>query len=151
MATAAHMRTPMHLWIVGILSLLWGGFGGFDYIKTRMRDTEYLANMMPTVDPNAFLAWIDGFPLFAQFGWGLGVWSGLAGAVLLLLRNRWAVWAFALSLAGAVLGLGYQLALAPPLAGAEGPMFTIMPYVIIIVALAQFAYARAAEKKGLLH
>ena len=42
-------------------------------------------------------------------------------------------------------------ALAPPLAGAEGPMFTIMPYVIIVVALAQFSYARAVEKKGLLH
>ena len=148
MASVAYMRTPIHLWVVGLLSLLWGGFGAFDYIKTRMRDTQYLAEMMPTVDPDTFLAWIDGFPIWAQFGWGLGVWSGLAGAVLLLLRNRWAVWAFVLSLAGALLGLGYQLAFAQPLPGAEGPMFTVMPYVIIVVALAQFGYARAMEKKG---
>lgn len=151
MATIVPRRTPIHLWIVGILSLVWAGFGCFDYIKTRMQDAQYLAEMMPTVDPAAFLAWIDGFPLWAQFGWGLGVWSGLAGTVLLLLRNRWTVWGFGLSLVGAVLGLGYQIALAPPLTGAEGPMFTVMPYVIILVALGQFAYARVLEKQGVLH
>ena len=147
---AVDARTPAHLWIVGMLALLWGCFGGYDYTMTRMRNTEYLAEMMPTVDPNATLAWIDAFPLWAQFGWGLGVWGGLLGAVLLLLRNRWAVWAMGLSLLGALLGLGYQIAAAPPLPGAEGPMVELMPYVIILVALGLFLYARAMEKKGVL-
>ncbi len=142
--------TPTHLWIVGILSLLWSGFGGYDYLMTRMRDTDYLAKMMPTVDPDATLAWVDSFPIWAQFGWGLGVWGGLAGSVLLLLRSRWAVWAFALSLVGAILGLGYQIALAPPLPGAEGAMFEVMPFVIIAIAVALYFYARAMEKKGVL-
>jgi hypothetical protein len=75
---------------------------------------------------------------------------GFLGSVLLLLRSRWAVWAFGLSLVGAVLGLGYQIALAPPLAGAEGLMFTVMPYVIILIALALFLYARAQAAKGVL-
>jgi hypothetical protein len=143
-------RAPAHLWIVGILSLLWNGFGAFDYTMTRMRNTDYLASAMPGVDPNATLAWIDAFPIYAQIGWALGVWLGLLGSVLLLLRSRWAVWSYGLSLVGAVLGLGYQVALAPPLAGAEGAMFTLMPYVIILVALGLFLYARAMEKKGLL-
>ncbi len=142
--------TPTHLWIVGILSLLWSGFGCYDYLMTRMRDTDYLAKMMPTADPNAILAWVDSFPIWAQFGWGLGVWGGLAGSVLLLLRSRWAVWAFALSLVGAILGLGYQIALAPPLPGAEGAMFEVMPFVIILIAVALYFYARAMEKKGVL-
>ena len=150
MATTAHSRAPIHLWIIGGIAALWGAFGGYDYIMTRMRDTEYLGEMMPGVDPNAFLDWIDGFPIWADFGWGLGVWGGLIGAILLLMRNRYAVWAMGLSLVGAVLGLGYQIALAPPLAGAEGPMFEVMPYVIILVALALFLYARAMEKKGVL-
>jgi hypothetical protein len=143
-------RAPAHLWIVGILSLLWNGFGAFDYTMTRMRNTDYLASAMPGVDPNATLAWIDAFPIYAQIGWALGVWLGLLGSVLLLLRSRWAVWSYGLSLVGAVLGLGYQVALAPPLAGAEGAMFTLMPYVIILVALGLFLYARAMERKGLL-
>ena len=151
MATAVESRAaPVHLWIVGILSLLWSGFGCFDYVKTRMRDTDYLASMMPTVDPNALLAWIDAFPLWAQIGWGLGVWMGLIGSVLLLVRNRNAVPFFALSLLGAILGLGYQAVAAPPLAGAEGPMVTIMPWVIIGVAVALFLYARAQRASGVL-
>ena len=150
MATSAQARTPVHLWIVGVLSLLWGGFGAYDYLMTRMRNTDYIASAMPGVDPNAALAWVDGFPLYAQIGWGLGVWMGLAGAVLLLMRHRWSVWAYGLSFVGAILGLGYQIALAPPLPGAEGFMVTGMPYVIIAVAAAFFVYARAMVAKGVL-
>jgi hypothetical protein len=150
MATTAQARTPVHLWIVGTLSLLWSCFGGYDYIMTRMRDTDYLAAAMPGVDPNATLAWIDSFPIYAQIGWGLGVWMGLLAAVLLLLRNRWAVWSYGLSLVGALLGLGYQILLAPPLPGADRPIDKAMPFVIILVALGLFLYARAMEKKGVL-
>ena len=147
---ATQLRTPVHLWIVGVLALLWNAIGAFDYLMTRMRNTDYLASMMPTVDPNAMLAWIDGFPIWASFGWGLGVWGGVAGSILLLMRSRWAVPVFAASLLGAVMGLGYQIVAAPPLAGAEGVVNDVMPYVIIGVALAQFLYARAMKAKGVL-
>jgi len=141
---------PMHLWIVGGLVLLWNGFGCYDYLMTRMRNTDYLAGMMPNVDPEDTLAWVDSFPVWAQFGWGLGVWLGLAGGVLLLLRHRWAVWAFGLSFVGAILGLGYQIVAAPPLPGAEGPLFQIMPIVIILIAGALLLYARRQAAKGVL-
>jgi hypothetical protein len=150
MATTAQARTPVHLWIVGVLSLLWSCFGCYDYTMTRLRDTNYIAKAMPGVDPNAALAWVDAMPLYAQIGWGLGVWLALAGSIFLLLRNRWAVWSYGLSFVGAVLSLGYQIALAPPLPGAEGLMFTIMPYVIIAVAAFLLWYAWTAEKKGVL-
>ena len=143
-------RVPAHLWIVGILSLLWNAFGAYDYVMTRMRNLDYLAGMMPDVDPNATLAWVDAFPIWAQFGWGLGVWMGLLGSILLLLRSRWAVWSLALSLVGAILGLVYQIVAAPPLPGAEGMMFEVMPFVIILVALGLYLYARAQEKKAVL-
>lgn len=142
--------TPVHLWIVGVLALLWNGFGCYDYLMTRMRDTDYLEKMMPTVDPNATLAWVDSFPIWAQFGWGLGVWAGLAGSVLLLLRHRWAVLVMGLSVVGAVLGLGYQIVAAPPLPGAEGLGFQIVPFVIILIAVALFLYARAMRQNGVL-
>jgi hypothetical protein len=143
-------KTPMHLWIVGGLATLWNALGCFDYTMTRMRNTDYLASAMPSVDPNAMLAWIDGFPLYAQFGWGLGVWGGLIGSVLLLMRSRWAVWAYALSLLGAILSLGYQIVAAPPLAGAEGMMNAVMPYVIIGVAVALLYYSNRQKQAGVL-
>jgi hypothetical protein len=151
MQQAVSARTPAHLWIVGILSLLWNGFGAYDYLMTRTHNMEYLKTAMPGVDPEAGLAWVEAMPFYAQFGWGLGVWMGLLGSVLLLMRSRWAVWSFGLSLVGAVLGLGYQLALAPPMPGAQDSLFMkVMPAVIILIAFALFLYARAMEKKDVL-
>jgi hypothetical protein len=148
MQQAVTARTPMHLWIVGFLSLLWNGLGSTDYLLTRMRNTDYLQAVMPDVDPQAMLAYVDGFPIWASIGWGLGVWLGLAGSVLLLMRSRHAVLAFGLSLIGAVVGLGYQL--ANPMSGVTGFMASGVPIVIIAIALALFLYARAIEKKGVL-
>lgn len=150
MQQAVSARAPVHLWIVGILSLLWSCFGAYDYIMTRLRDTDYIQAAMPGVDPNAALAWVDSMPLYAQVGWGLGVWLGLLGAILLLLRSRWAVWSFGISLVGAVLSLGYQIALAPPMPGPVSAMLKFMPFVIILICVLLFLYARAQAAKGVL-
>ena len=144
-------KAPIHLWIVGALALLWNAFGCYDYLMTRMRNEDYFRSMAPDVDPQAMLAWVDSFPIYAQFGWGLGVWFGLAGSILLLMRHRWAVPALAISLVGAVLGLGYQILAAPPAPPPmnEGPM-TMMPWVIIAIAAGLYYYARRQKQAGLL-
>ena len=150
MQDAVRARTPVHLWIVGALALLWNGFGCYDYLMIRMRNTDYLREMNAAVDPQAALAWVDQFPIWAQFAWGLGVWGGLLGAVLLLMRSRWAVLATGLSLFGAVVGIGYQALAAPELPGMTGGMAAIMHAMVIGVALALFVYARAMRTKGVL-
>ncbi|QDP19290.1 hypothetical protein [Sphingomonas xanthus] len=146
-----HSKTPVHLWIVGGLALLWNAFGCLDYVMTKTRNLDYLQSMAPDADPAAMLAWVDGFPVYAQFGWGLGVWLGLAGAVLLLARHRWAVPALALSAVGAIIGLGYQIffAPAPPAPMDEGAM-TLMPWVIILISIALYAYAHRQRRAGVL-
>jgi hypothetical protein len=150
MQQAVSARAPAHLWAVGILALLWNAIGCYDYTMTRMRDVEYFEHMMPGTDANAVLAYIDSFPIWAQSGWALGVWGGLVGAALLLLRHRLAVWAFAVSLIGAVLGLGYQI-LNPggPAAMHEGAG-AVIPYVIIAIAAFLFWYSSSMARKGVI-
>ncbi|MFL6735143.1 MAG: hypothetical protein ACJ8EY_10665 [Sphingomicrobium sp.] len=144
-------RTPTSLWIVGALAVLWNAYGAYDYLMTRMRNVEYLRSAMPSVDPQAMLDYVDAMPIFAQFGWGLGVWMGLAGALLLLARSRFAVHAFALSLLGIVLSIGYSLTLAPPPpAGADEGIGKFMPYVVIVVGIALLVFARSMQRKGAL-
>jgi hypothetical protein len=150
MATTAQGRTPVHLWIVGILALIWNGIGCYDYVMTRMRDTHYLESMMPGTDPNEVLAYIDSFPVWAQSGWAFGVWGGLIGAILLLMRSRYAVWAFVLSLDGAVLGLGYQIANPGGPAAMHEGAGAAMPYIIIAIAAFLAWYSWNAQKKGVL-
>ena len=75
---------------------------------------------------------------------------GLAGSILLLMRHRLAVAAFALSLAGAVIGIGYQLMRPADIADMHQGFNAAVPYVIIAVALALFLYARSLRARGLL-
>ena len=90
---ALSARTPAHLWIVGALSLLWNGFGAYDYLMTRLHNMDYLASMGG--NPQQMLDYVEGLPMYAQVGWGLGVWGSLLGSVLLLMRSRYSVLAFA--------------------------------------------------------
>jgi len=143
-------RTPAHLWVVGILSLLWNLFGGYDYLMTRLHNADYVKSSMPGTDPATVFAYIDGMPMIAQIGWGLGVWCALLGSVLLLLRSRWAMWAFAISLVGMALSFG-TMAMGPPMPGSEqAGMMKYMPVVIVLLGLAQFYYAWRQQKSGVL-
>src|SRR3954447_5055151 len=146
MATTAEGRTPTHLWIVGILALLWNAFGCFDYFMTQTGNQAYLSNM-----PADAVAYTNALPAWLTAFWALGVWGGLAGAVLLLMRSRYSVWAFGVSLIGAVVGLGYQMFMTQMPASMTDGMMGMIPWVIIAIAAFQLWYARGAEKKGLLH
>lgn len=145
MQHAATARAPAHLWIVGILSLLWNAFGCYDYFMTQTANQAYLANFPADAITytNALPAWLTAF-------WALGVWGGLAGSVLLLIRSRYAVWAFALSAIGAVVGIGYQLFMTQMPASMKEGMMGAIPYAVIVIALFLLWYSRGEEKKGVL-
>jgi hypothetical protein len=138
-------RTPAHLWIVGILSLLWSGFGCLDYTLTNLKNPAWLAKM-----PADQIAYMNSLPAWQTGTWALGVWGALAGSILLLMRSRYAVWAYAVSAFGAVVGLGYQIfMLERPASMTDGAM-KVIPWVIIVIALFLLWYAWSMEKKGVL-
>jgi len=145
MATNAETRAPAHLWIVGVLALLWNGFGCFDYLMTNLKNQTYLTQF--SADQ---LAYMDSLPTWLTGSWALGVWGGLAGSILLLMRSRYSVWVLGLSFVGAVVGLGYQMFMTDmPASMKEGAM-GVIPWVIILIAAFLLWYSWSAEKKGLL-
>ena len=40
-------KTPIHLWIVSILAVLWNAMGAFDYIATQYRLESYMSQFTP--------------------------------------------------------------------------------------------------------
>ena len=44
---AAGTRAPWHLWVVGIISLLWNAMGAFDYLMSQTRNEQYMAAFTP--------------------------------------------------------------------------------------------------------
>ncbi|OZA60779.1 MAG: hypothetical protein B7X78_07865, partial [Sphingomonadales bacterium 39-62-4] len=88
---------PAHLWAVGVISLLWNSFGCFDYAQTKLDPVGYMISMGMG---EAEIAYTQAMPAWLSVFWALGVWGSLAGSILLLLRSRHAVTAFAVSLVG---------------------------------------------------
>lgn len=149
--TPAGSRTPWHLWVVGLLSLLWNAFGGYDYTMTQLRDPAYFERMsgqmgMSPAEMNAFF---DTFPAWASALWAIGVWGSVAGSILLLLRSRHAATAFLVSLAGAVLSFLYQATLDLP-AAMDTAVNKLMPLVIVGAIVLQWWYARRMRSAGVL-
>lgn len=145
------VKTPWHLWVVGFLSLLWNGFGAYDYLMSRTENREYLASMMEpsgvTVDDA--IAYMNAMPLWANIAWGLGVWGAVAGSVLLLLRSRFAFHAFVVSLIGLVLGAVHQL--TNPMPGMTDTT-TPLVFTLVIFAITLFLlwYSRRMTATGVL-
>jgi len=146
MATAYSGPTPKHLWVVGILSLLWNCFGAYDYLMSELGGAAYLAKM--GYGPE-IAAWMDSFPAWAVALWAIGVWGSVAGSILLLLRSRHAATAFLVSLIGALGSFGYQFASNRP-AEVAGGVETVMPLVIVIAIVAQWYYAQRQAAAGVL-
>ena len=56
-AGEARSKTPVHLWIVGVLALLWNAMGAFDYLATQLELDFYMSRFTEQQ-----LAYFYGFP-----------------------------------------------------------------------------------------
>ena len=135
---------PKHLWIVGIVTLLWNLMGAFDYLMTQTRNAAYLARF-----DEAQLAYFEAFPFWFEFCWALAVWGSVLGSILLLLRRRAAVGVFAVSFVSMLATMVYSLGLSDgrEAMGAAGVAFSL---VIFLVALGLVLYAQAQRGRGVL-
>ncbi len=146
MATAAARRAPAHLWIVGVLSLLWNAYGCYEYVMTETRNAAFLATLPPD-----WAAYWNALPAWLTAAWAIGVWGGLAGAALLLIRNRLAVWAFALSFVGVVVDVGYQMYMTPMPESMKKGTLGMLDWAIILISAFLLWYSWTEEKKGVLN
>ncbi len=140
------MRTPWHLWVVGVVSLLWNMGGAYDYLMTQLGNEAYLSMLN-----DAQRAMLDARPAWFDAVWALGVWGSVAGSVLILLRSRWAVAAFALSFIGLILSAVWSYGLSDPSAAeVMGSFAAVFSVVVAVVIVALWLYARAMVVRGVL-
>jgi hypothetical protein len=143
--SASSAGTPWHVWLVGVLSLLWNGVGAFDYTMTQTRDASYMSAF--TAEQ---LAYFYGFPRWVIATWALSVWGGVAGSLLLLLRRRQAVLAFGVSLIAMAPTFFHNYVLTNGLevmGGAGGLVFTA---VIVGVGIGLLVHSRRLASRGAL-
>ena len=145
-STGATIKTPWHLWLVGVVAVLFNAIGVFDFVMSMTQGPAYLASAGMTP------AQIDHYqtmPAWMTVVWAVGVFGAFAGSVLILLRNRLAWQVLAVSLAAFLLSLIYTYVLTD---GGQimGSQMAIMSAVIAGL-LAFFSwYAWRMTKRGVL-
>lgn len=140
------LKTPRHLWLVGVVAVLFNAIGVYDYVMSKTGGAAYMASVGMTPQQ---IAHYQDMPAWMSAVWAIGVFSAFAGGLLILLRNRLAGPAFALSLAAFLLSLVYTWGIA----GAGeimGQTMMISSAVITAMLVLLLWYSLAMGKRGVL-
>lgn len=137
MNDTAAAKPATAFWVVAVLGFLWNCIGAYLYIMARLDPAAVMGDAPPEMQD-----YVANMPLWANIGYGFGIWGSFAGSVLMLLRSRHAVTAFLLSFAGAVASFSGQA-----LAGVLQP---VEPTLILAVIAFLWWYSRREAGMGTL-
>jgi hypothetical protein len=98
----ASTTPPKWYWIVSVLALVWMIIGVFAWTMDLLMDQAAL-EAMPEDQRQLYMA----RPQWLLVVYAIAIFSGLFGAIGLLLRRAWAKWMFVVSLVAIVLQFGY--------------------------------------------
>lgn len=136
--TDALKKTPWHLWLVGVVAVLFNAIGVFDFVMSMTQGEAYMASAGMT--PDQIAHYLD-MPGWMTADWAVGVFGAFLASILLLLRRKLAWPAFALSLAAFLVSLLYTYVLTD--GGAiMGPQMAITSAVIagLLVCFAWYSW-----------
>ena len=138
------LKTPVHLYIVGVASLLWNAAGAFDYVMTHTQNEEYMANF--TAEQ---LDLFYNFPSWVVAFWALAVWGGVLGSLFLVLKRKLAAPVLLLSFVSMAVTTIHNFGFtdAADILGAGGVAFSA---VIFLWAFGLVVYSRKMAAKGVL-
>lgn len=138
-------KTPWHLWGVGVLGLIWNGYGAADFAMSLIQgDAWYRMNKMT----EAQIAAMHAYPAWMYVVWFAGTWGAIIGTVLLLFRSRWAVHAYLVSLIGFLLSLVYAYFISADKTAVNS--MAVMHGVIFAGCVFFLWYAWTMAKRGVL-
>lgn len=137
-------KTPWHLWVVGIVSLLWNSGGVASYTMTELGMLEGMEFSQEQLD------YFYGFPAWAVAFWALGVWGCFFGSIALLLRSRFAVWLFGVSIVGLIGTTYYERMVGDLPASFETTGQYAFAVAIWVITIGLFIYSSRMARAGVL-
>ena len=144
--TNAPMKTPWHLWLIGVVALLFNAIGVFDFVMSMAQGAKYQASAGMTPEQ---IAHYQGMPGWMTVVWAVGVFGAFAASILLLLRKKLAFVVFALSLAAFAVSLLYTYVLTNG-GAVMGTQMAIASAVIAALLVFFIGYSRFMTVRGVL-
>ncbi len=126
---AGDAQTPKHLWVVGIVTVLWNAGGAYDYVMSQTQNESYMSAFTPEQ-----LEFFLGFPAWVVAAWAIAVWGGVLGSILLLMRKSLALPVFIASLVAMVLTTfqNYVLSNGLEVSGTGGLAFSAVIFMVAV-------------------
>jgi hypothetical protein len=137
---------PWHLWLVGLLMLVWNAMSCASHVMTLSQNEAYFRASGVTPEMAAYFASV---PAWYVVAWTIGVWGGLLAAVGLLMRKSWAVWACVVSQSAMAVNSVWTL-LNPEAQEVLGKVGSIGAVAVIAFSLFVVLYAIAMKRRGIL-
>ena len=136
---------PWHLWLIGIVGVLWSSMGVLSFMLTQMHVEAVMSRFPPQQR-----AYFESFPWWTVAFWAIDVFGGVIGCLLLLLKNRLAFHLLLASVIGAIVfNLGGLFLLGGMQVMRETSGLGLTAFPIVFSALLAY-YARAMSRKGVL-
>jgi len=135
---------PKWFWFAAGSALLWNLIGVTTYIVSVTMSADAIAALS-----EAEQRLRDATPAFVTGAYATAVFAGTFGAMFLLLRRKWAVSAYSVSLVCLLVQFGYML-LAMNIITATGAVSAILPVTIIIIGLLMLRLSHFARRSGWL-
>ena len=106
--TDPKLRSRWHLWLVGVIAVLFNFIGVFDFVMSMAQGAKYQASAGMTPDQ---IAHYQAMPGWMTVVWAVGVFGAFLASILLLARRKLAFPVFVLSLAAFLTSLLYDYVL----------------------------------------
>ena len=140
------VKAPWHLWLVGVIALLFNSIGVFDFVMSMAQGAQYQASAGMTPDQ---IAHYQQMPGWMTAVWAVGVFGAFLASILLLLRRRGALPVFVVSLAAFLISLLYTYVLTNG-GAVMGQEMAIASAVIAGLLVFFSGYARTMTQRGVL-
>jgi len=139
-------KTPWHLWLIGVIAVLFNAIGVVDFVMSMAQGAKYLASAGMTPDQ---IAHYQRLPSWMKVVWAAGVFGAFTASVLLLLRRKQAWPVFAVSLAAFLISLLYTYVLTGD-GAVMGRQMAVTSAVIAGLLVAFSGYSRFMAVRGIL-
>ncbi|MEO1012894.1 MAG: hypothetical protein AAFX53_16465 [Bacteroidota bacterium] len=137
-------KPPKWFWVAGVAALLWNSMGAKAYLDDAYMSIEELEKMT-----QAQRLLFESQPAWTTGAFAIAVWGGVLACVLLLLRKKWAVPVFVISLIGILAHMIYVFFLSNAME-VYGPGGMVLPILVIVIGILMVFFSRTAVRKGWL-
>ena len=137
-------KLPVWFWVVAVAALLWNLMGVASYLGFTTMSAEAIAKL-----PEDQQALLTNYPVWATAAFAIAVFGGVAGSILLLLRQGFTTPVFGVSLTAIVIQMTWCLGLSGAMA-VYGVRSMVMPMLVIVVGAFLLWFSMQSKSKGWL-